>query len=134
MSEAETTIGVSCGNTTVGASPFEGAGHDRVGRDPRTVSAAKWAEYGVTRRTGMQLVRLKCFDCVYTAGEIRKCVQFSCPLWPYRMGSAPKGPRALRNRDDETDFGASDVSTPCQALGATSLRNPHDDAGSEGGT
>jgi hypothetical protein len=93
------------------SSPLEDNGN--AGRDPRTITAEEWRSWGAVRHTGMKLVRLKCFDCVYTASEIRKCVQTTCPLWPYRMGSVPKGLRLLdgaENADDGLDSEASAVS------------------------
>jgi len=40
--------------------------------------------------SGFPAIRAKCMDCVGTASEIRKCVQYTCPLWAFRLGRNPK--------------------------------------------
>lgn len=74
-------------------SPFEIDQGQAIGRDPRTVPAEDWQAAGIARLTGMQAIRAMCLSCVYTAAEVRKCVCTGCPLWPYRLGSVPKGLR-----------------------------------------
>ena len=70
------------------ASPYESDGGHLIGKDPRMMTAADWGDR--ERLVGLRAIRAKCHDC--SAGqpsEIRKCVAFSCVLWPLRMGAVP---------------------------------------------
>lgn len=56
--------------------------------------------------TPIKAIRAKCLDCVgYDKGEVRKCDDKRCSLWPYRMGHNPNrkgifgGKEGLRTRD-----------------------------------
>lgn len=69
------------------------------GRDPRTIPAEEWKELGFKRMSAMKAIRAKCLDCAHTQSEVRYCVVFSCPLWPYRMGSTPKGLKVAEKED-----------------------------------
>ena len=38
----------------------------------------------------MEAIRTKCVDCSGgSVSEVRRCVAYRCPLWPYRMGRSP---------------------------------------------
>lgn len=79
------------------ASPYAEDGGEIIGRDPRTISEAEWASVAGDVLVGMKAIRAKCIDCSGgNHAEVRKCVSVSCPLWPLRMGSQPKGLRAAR--------------------------------------
>ena len=44
-----------------------------------------------TKAKILEDIRNKCLDCcVGQVGEVRKCVAYTCPLWPYRMGKDPE--------------------------------------------
>lgn len=77
-------------------SPYAGDCGELIGRDPRTIPAEDWRAAGIDRLTGMRAIRAMCLSCAHTATEVRKCVVTSCPLWPYRLGSVPKGLRAAK--------------------------------------
>lgn len=78
-------------------SPFDIDGGHAIGRDPRLIKSDQWG--GKRRLTGLQAIRAKCLDCAHSAAEVRKCVCFDCPLWPYRMGSVPAGLRQASSLD-----------------------------------
>ena len=59
--------------------------NDKGGVDPLSLSLDELRELGHPE-SFTKAIRAKCLDCVYTPGEVRRCVQTSCPLWPYRMG------------------------------------------------
>ena len=45
---------------------------------------------GLTTRTPLQAIRLKCLDCTcQQPKEIRECTITSCPLHPFRFGTNP---------------------------------------------
>jgi hypothetical protein len=70
------------------ASPYESDGGHLIGKDPREMTTSDWGDR--VRLVGLRAIRAKCLDC--SAGqpsEIRKCVAFSCVLWPLRMGTVP---------------------------------------------
>lgn len=76
-------------------SPFAVDEGNLIGRDPREIPAQEWD----SDRTpvGLKAIRAKCFDCCCgSAVEIRKCVVVTCPLWPLRMGSVPRGLQEAR--------------------------------------
>ncbi len=80
-------------------SPYEADDGHLIGRDPRTVSTEEYAAHFPGATVGMKAIRAKCLDCCCdNAAEVRKCVCFSCPLWPLRMGAQPAGLRAARNQ------------------------------------
>lgn len=88
-------------------STVEADGGELVGRDPRHLTPADFAEAGVELMPTMKAVRAKCIDCSGgNAAEARKCTAVRCPLWPMRMGRFPAKLRAaLRNDEEETDVG-----------------------------
>lgn len=37
--------------------------------------------------TRAEVIKLQCIECMnYQKGLVNKCSDFSCPLWPYRLG------------------------------------------------
>ncbi|WP_170611093.1 hypothetical protein [Ruegeria arenilitoris] len=78
-------------NPLLQVSPFAIDGGELIGRDPRDIPAEDWSDRPFM--TGLAAIRAKCLDCAYDPGEVRKCVQTDCPLWPLRMGCVPKGYR-----------------------------------------
>ena len=82
-------------------SPDEVDGGHLVGRDPRTIKAAEWAEVLPDAQVGMKAIRAKCMDCAGdNNAEVRKCVSVSCALWPLRMGGQPRGLAEYRKGKD----------------------------------
>ena len=78
-------------------------GHELIGRDPRVLTPADFAEDGVALSPPLKAIRAKCVDC--SGGslvEVRKCVATTCPLWALRMGVFPKRLRvALRDAGED---------------------------------
>lgn len=74
-------------------SPYANDDSELIGRDPRKLSAADWHQIRLYFPVGLEAIRAKCLDCAHTPSEVRKCVSVGCPLWPFRMGSVPKGYR-----------------------------------------
>ncbi len=72
-----------------------------IGRDPRKITEAEWTDHMPDVLIGMKAIRAKCIDCSDSYSEVAKCTAVSCPLWPLRMGSQPKGLRAMRKGDDQ---------------------------------
>lgn len=90
-------------------SPYAADAGALIGRDPREITEAEWAEHMPDPLVGMKAIRAKCLDC--SGGlfsEVRKCVCVTCPLWPLRMGFQPKALRAVRLRADD-DTPAADL-------------------------
>ena len=88
------------------SSPYEVDDGALIGRDPRTIPAEDWYSSELDLAIGLQAIRQKCLDCAHTSKEVRKCVSVTCPLWPLRMGSVPKGFRQAREqRDAEREKG-----------------------------
>lgn len=80
-------------------SPFANDGGELIGRDPRDLSADEWCALQPDHPIGLAVIRAKCLDCCHSQGEVRRCTATSCPLWPFRMGTVPKGYRdASRGR------------------------------------
>ena len=47
-------------------------------------------------------IRRFCLDCTgYQHMEVKECVSFNCPLWPYRMGTES---RVVENEEAYNDF------------------------------
>lgn len=65
--------------------PSEADGGHLIGKSPREISIGDLRDLGHPE-SPIKAIRAKCLDCAYTESEVRKCVQHSCPLWPYRMG------------------------------------------------
>lgn len=89
-------------NPLLEVSPVAADEGELIGRDPRTIPEDEWQ--GRPWLSGLSAIRAKCMDCAHTFIEVRKCVQTDCPLWPLRMGSAPKGYRnaAMPARQQDT--------------------------------
>lgn len=68
-------------------------GDPPVGKHPDDVDFTRY-DYP---KAGFKAIRAKCLDCAFTAREVRLCVQYSCPLWPYRMGKNPKSLKTNRS-------------------------------------
>lgn len=48
-------------------------------------------DYREVELTRGKAIREKCLDCCcWNSAEVRKCKDFGCPLWQYRMGSRSK--------------------------------------------
>jgi hypothetical protein len=62
---------------------------EKIGVDPRKIPAKTLrALKGPT--LPIQAIRKRCMDCCCgQKGEVRKCVSFRCPSWPFRMGTNP---------------------------------------------
>jgi hypothetical protein len=45
---------------------------------------------------GFSAIRAKCLDCAVHESEVRKCVCYTCPLWPFRLGRNPKALKIKR--------------------------------------
>lgn len=86
-------------NPLLEISQHESDGGNYIGRDPREIPAHQYAEFLPDAPVGLKAIRAKCLDCAENAVEVRKCVAVSCPLWPLRMGSMPKGMREVRGHD-----------------------------------
>jgi len=44
-----------------------------------------------------KVIRAKCIDCCGgDSSEVRKCVAYDCPLWPFRFGKNPFHAKAKR--------------------------------------
>lgn len=85
-------------------SPFETDAGAIIGRDPRVIAAEQWAETHAAAAVGLRAMRAKCMDCCGDSfSEVRKCTVTRCALWPFRMGSFPKGLRALRKFADDSE-------------------------------
>ena len=95
-------------------SPYGVDGGELIGRDPRRIPLPEFQGAGIAIAPIMSVVRAKCLDCCgEQADEVRKCVLFTCPNWPYRMGANPfrtqnltpeereRRAARLRKRDEE---------------------------------
>lgn len=82
-------------------SPFEVDGAELIGRDPRQITAREFHSAGIAGdATMLEVIRAKCLDCCgEQADEVRKCVAFACPNWPFRMNANPF--RTVNLTDDE---------------------------------
>jgi hypothetical protein len=69
-------------------SPHEADGGEMIAKSPAEISLDELRTLGHPE-SPIKAIRSKCRDCVYSDAEIRKCVQASCPLWPFRMGRNP---------------------------------------------
>jgi hypothetical protein len=72
-------------------SPYGLDGGQLLGRDPRQIGADEFHQAGIAADVRiLDVIRAKCLDCcAEQPEEVRKCVSFACPNWPYRMGSSP---------------------------------------------
>lgn len=62
----------------------------RIGKNPREISANEFHIAGLQAAPILAVIRAKCLDCCgEQPSEVRKCVDFACPNWPYRMGENP---------------------------------------------
>lgn len=101
-------------------SPFRADGGELIGRDPRTIPTADWSAAAIHFVGYVKAIREKCIDCAGgNSSEVRKCVQVDCPLWPLRMGVAPKALRASRGpqnagSDRETDPPEGSATRGCE--------------------
>jgi hypothetical protein len=84
-------------------SPYASDEGEMIGRDPREISADEWLKMRSDFPVGLEAVRTMCLDCAHSPSEVRKCVCVTCPLWPFRMGSVPKGYRKARGRPDDAE-------------------------------
>lgn len=83
-------------------SPYGVDGGGVIGRDPREIGVHEFSVVGIASE-GVRLldvIRAKCLDCVgERAEEVRRCVSFTCPNWPYRMGANPFHRQALSDEE-----------------------------------
>ena len=78
-------------NKLLEVSKNEDDGGNLIGRNPLEVPAQDWDDNNLPFLSGLKAIRAKCLDCSVIQSEVRKCVCITCPLWPLRMGSVPKG-------------------------------------------
>lgn len=65
-------------------------GGEKVGKLPSEISRSDLLALTGGPPSLPKIIRAKCLDCCgYEPGEVRKCVSFTCPLWPFRMGMNP---------------------------------------------
>ncbi len=70
-------------------SPYAADNGEKVGRVPREISLGDLRALGHPE-SAAKAIRAKCVDCAGgSETEVRKCVAYDCPLWPYRMGRNP---------------------------------------------
>jgi hypothetical protein len=67
-------------------------GGEKVGRRPRSIARANLLalqDLG-TPTSPIKALRARCLHCCgLEVAEVRKCVDYSCPSWPFRMGHNP---------------------------------------------
>lgn len=70
-----------------------------VGKNPSELSLSDLRDLGHPESLP-KVIRGKCLDCVggYEA-EVRKCVLYNCPLWPFRMGKNPFHKMSKHNKE-----------------------------------
>ncbi len=67
-------------------------GNEKVGRRPRSITRADLLALQAlgTPTSPIKAIRARCLHCCgFEKAEVRKCVDFACPSWPYRMGHNP---------------------------------------------
>jgi len=70
-------------------SPIQGDGGNFIGKQVEKIRPEDLAALGHPE-SPTRSIRLKCLDCCCgDASEVRKCVMYDCPLWPFRMGRNP---------------------------------------------
>ena len=70
------------------------------GRDPRQLTPADLASFGLERISRGDAIRAKCLDCCCgSPAEVRRCGAIDCALWPFRQGTDPF--REAREMSDE---------------------------------
>jgi len=70
-------------------SPLAADGGELVGKHPKEVPSEILAGY-YPEKNPLKALRARCLDCCCgSASEVRKCVSFDCPSWPFRMGKNP---------------------------------------------
>jgi len=70
-------------------SPHEADGDFLVGKHPADVPSEILARY-YREKNPVKAIRARCLDCCCgQASEVRKCVAYDCPSWPFRMGANP---------------------------------------------
>jgi hypothetical protein len=83
-------------------SPYESDGGELIGRDPRKIPVEEFNRAGLEGHPLSKVIRAKCLDCcVQQEAEVRKCTLFTCPNWPYRLGSNPFRTRDLTDEQRE---------------------------------
>ena len=70
------------------ASPYAVDDGEMIGKTPNNISVSDLRELGHPA-SPIKAIRAKCKDCAANDAEVRKCVQYSCPLWHMRMGVNP---------------------------------------------
>ncbi|RVT93423.1 hypothetical protein [Sphingomonas crocodyli] len=75
---------------------------EKIGRDPRGMSAPELEALGHSSSSVLGAVRAKCLDCCAAQlAEVRKCTATACALWPLRMGTNPLNRRTLTEQQRE---------------------------------
>ena len=78
--------------TYLEVSPEPCDGREKVGRRPRSIARADLLalnSFG-TPTSPIKALRARCLHCCgFEVAEVRKCVDYTCPSWPYRMGHNP---------------------------------------------
>jgi len=70
-------------------SPYSTDKGELIGRHPEDIPSEDFIGLH-SKKNPYKVMRDKCMDCVgQQESEVRKCVSFDCPLWPYRMGTNP---------------------------------------------
>lgn len=96
-----------------------------IGHDPRGMTPAELEALGFTRRPPLKAIRARCIDCAAgDASEVRRCGQFACPSWLYRMGTDPWHRRRLTD-DQRAD--------QARRLSAAVKRTPKSGTSDDGG-
>jgi len=76
-------------NKYLKVSPYTDDGGNLIGKLPSEIPVEDIRDLGHPEKV-MKVIRAKCVDCCGgSEAEVRKCVQFDCPLWPMRMGKNP---------------------------------------------
>lgn len=76
-------------DTYLAPSPHQDDRGFKIGRKPQEITVADLQALGGPQ-SPIRAIRAKCIDCsAGNAAEVRKCVAYSCALWPFRMGRNP---------------------------------------------
>ena len=75
-------------------SPYAVDKGNLIGKDPSRISKSDLADLG-HHKSYPKTIRAYCLECCLgQESEVRKCVCYECPLWPFRMGRNPFDARA----------------------------------------
>lgn len=85
-------------NTYTKISPYQADGGEIIGKRPSELTREELEDLGHPQ-SPVKAIRAKCRDCVYSDTEVMKCVQYTCPLWPMRLGKNVFHTRARKTKD-----------------------------------